>query len=155
NADAHAMNQVLGSILQGNGLRIVADQRTNSIIATGNEADLVILEALLNRLDEPGDRKETGRTTMAGPGGRGPGAMMAATGSGPTTAASSAPITTPPAGPGPGIGGPTALPKTLAPSGVGAGPNMPMAGGPSGIGTGKGSTMSGAADIDQRFKALD
>src|SRR5262249_4356837 len=52
NADAHAMNQVLGSILQGKGLRIVADQRTNSIIATGNEADLVILEALLNRLDE-------------------------------------------------------------------------------------------------------
>ncbi len=58
--DAVHLLGVLGELGFDEGkISLAAEPRTNSIVARGRQADLAVIESLLQRLDEPGDGKYT------------------------------------------------------------------------------------------------
>lgn len=59
--DAKSLASIVDQLFGGRGygeLRIAFDARTNSIIATGQEANLMVIEAVLLKLDEPVAKKK-------------------------------------------------------------------------------------------------
>jgi beta-lactamase regulating signal transducer with metallopeptidase domain len=159
NGEAQEFAAVLQQLFSGRTVRMVADPRTNSLIVAGSREDMMLVEALVLKLDEVATdaarpRMPGGMPGMMGGGAAGMGGAMAS--------GSSARATTPgggtmPGGLAPGMGG--------SGPGVGAGAaggpltKFPMGGGSgtmSGPGGGKGAPMGpGGADSDQRFKQLE